>query len=641
MRKRTVVIGICALALIGIGAAPRYLEELRIGGGFGDAADGGADFDKSGNITTDGSVKATGEMEAGKDSTSRGLVTAWDGAGTNAPGTLKLGSTDGTVGYVFMSNDRSGLRISSSLPTSDTDGNWVKAKTVTDLSSPPAIGGTTPASGKFTTLEATGAVTASSASNAINVGTSCTMTAPPDIGSTTPNGIWANELYVRDDTSLGSELVTNGDMELDANWISSRWAAPVTNERSTEQKHGGTYSRKCVTNGINQGVMQTMTPIYGVGTRMALTFWYYGSGGDIQASIAMPDDPWSVYGSTTVTPTSTWQSATVYANITATHPIEILFLATSSAARTFYIDDVSVKRVGGTALISGPLGVGGAVTMNAGQVTLASTYPSASDRLFGSGTNAVVPVSRIIAQTTANMADGFGPSFQFEATDSGASNKVFGGIGAVRDGADTEGKAVIYAGTNGAEPVATFDHNLLTTVAGGLTVANDATVEGGDLICGVGSQTRGVLTAYHGASGNTPGVLKLASPNGTVHYFFAEDDGTLKVHSALPGSNSDGIEVGSQFSSTVTTFTTNDTTPSISGGRLFRVPGTWTTGNNITMFDSAVAGQEIVVIGGDSDCVVVDGGHLTLAGNWTAAAGKTLRLVFDGTDWYETSRADN
>jgi hypothetical protein len=174
-----------------------------------------------------------------------------------------------------------------------------------------------------------------------------------------------------------------------------------------------------------------------------------------------------------------------------------------------------------------------------------------------------------------------------------------------------------------------------------LLVDGTGTFTGGDLTCGVGSQTRGVLTAHHGASGNTPGVLKLGSPNGTVHYFFAEDDGTLKVHSALPGSNSDGIEVGSQFSSTVTTFTTNDTTPSISGGRLFRVPGTWTTGNNITMFDSAVAGQEIVVIGGDSDCVVVDGGHLMLAGNWTAAAGKTLSLVFDGTEWYETSRADN
>jgi hypothetical protein len=637
MRKRTVVIGICALALIGIGAAPRYLEELRIGGGYGDAADGGADFDKSGNIATDGSVKATGEMEAGKDSTSRGLVTAWDGAGTNAPGTLKLGSTDGTAGYVFMSNDRSGLRISSSLPTSDTDGNWLKAKTVTDLSSPPAIGGTTPASGKFTTLEATGAVTASSASNAINVGTLCTMTAPPDIGSTTPNGVWANELYARDDATLiGSEVVTNGDMEAASTWVAK--GTPTSQAQSSEQKHAGTYSWKIVSATSGDGIYQNLPGAYLPGARFAVTFWYYGTGGSLTSRIYGWTSS-STQGYTTVTPAASWQSATYYVSFAAANTCKIDFYIDS--VQTFYIDDVTVKLVGGDARVNGTFGVGGAAYFNAGQVTLASAYPSASDRLLGSGTNAIIPVSRLIAQTTGDMVDGFGPSFQFEATDSGASNKVFGGVGAVRDGADTEGKAVIYAGTNGAEPVATFDHNLLTTLAGGLTVVNDATVEGGDLICGVGSQTRGVLTAYHGASGNTPGVLKLASPNGTVRYFFAEDDGTLKVHSALPGSNSDGIEVGSQFSSTVTTFTTNDTTPSISGGRLFRVPGTWTTGNNITMFDSAVAGQEIVVIGGDSDCVVVDGGHLALAGNWTAAAGKTLRLVFDGTDWYETSRADN
>jgi hypothetical protein len=421
MRKRTVVIGICALALIGIGAAPRYLEELRIGGGYGEAADGGADFDKSGNIATDGSVKATGEMEAGKDSTSRGLVTAWDGAGTNAPGTLKLGSTDGTVGYVFMSNDRSGLRISSSLPTSDTDGNWLKAKTVTDLSSPPAIGGTTPASGKFTTLESTGAVT------------------------------------------LGGAL--------------------------------------------------------------------------------------------TLTQYSTYEA-------------------------------LQLRRP--TATVTAAVGM--------------SAYLNNSN-------NAYVNYGWALIGIDANTA-----------------------------GSET-GRFAVHLRNAGSGP--SSSPQLLVTGGGNMTVSGDATVEGGDLICGVGSQTRGVLTAHRGASGNTPGVLKLTSPNGTVHYFFAEDDGTLKVHSALPGSNSDGIEVGSQFSSTVTTFTTNDTTPSISGGRLFRVPGTWTTGNNITMFDSAVAGQEIVVIGGDSDCVVVDGGHLTLAGNWTAAAGKTLRLVFDGTDWYETSRADN
>jgi len=53
-----VVVGIGVL-LMAIGPAPRYLEELRIGGGFGDA-DGGADFDAQGNITTDGDIAVDG-----------------------------------------------------------------------------------------------------------------------------------------------------------------------------------------------------------------------------------------------------------------------------------------------------------------------------------------------------------------------------------------------------------------------------------------------------------------------------------------------------------------------------------------------------------------------------------------------------
>lgn len=94
-------------------------------------------------------------------------------------------------------------------------------------------------------------------------------------------------------------------------------------------------------------------------------------------------------------------------------------------------------------------------------------------------------------------------------------------------------------------------------------------------------------------------------------------------------------------SSTVTTFTANDTSPSVSAGNTFKIPGTWTAANNITAFDDGAAGQRIVIIGGDDDCVVEDGGTLALAGNWTASAGDVLELVHDGTGWYEVGRSDN
>ncbi|HOT50506.1 MAG TPA: hypothetical protein PLI07_05985, partial [Candidatus Hydrogenedentes bacterium] len=125
MRKWTLITGLSALALMGMGATPRYLEELRIGGGYHEAADGGADFDKAGNISTDGSVVADGGLEAGREGAARGVATAWDGSGGDAPGCLRLGTANGSEGYVFLSNDRAGLRVSATLPAADTDGAYL------------------------------------------------------------------------------------------------------------------------------------------------------------------------------------------------------------------------------------------------------------------------------------------------------------------------------------------------------------------------------------------------------------------------------------------------------------------------------------------------------------------------------------
>ena len=82
---------------------------------------------------------------------------------------------------------------------------------------------------------------------------------------------------------------------------------------------------------------------------------------------------------------------------------------------------------------------------------------------------------------------------------------------------------------------------------GSLDVEGDLNVDGGDVDAGTDGGTRGVVTAWDGSGGSAPGVLKLASPDGTVWYFFVEDDGTFKVHSALPTANGQGTIVGMQF----------------------------------------------------------------------------------------------
>jgi len=58
--------------------------------------------------------------------------------------------------------------------------------------------------------------------------------------------------------------------------------------------------------------------------------------------------------------------------------------------------------------------------------------------------------------------------------------------------------------------------------------------------------SQGTLTLWDGSGGNTPGYVRIGSPNGTVWYLFVEDDGTVKVHNAAPTANADGSAIGDQ-----------------------------------------------------------------------------------------------
>jgi len=52
------------MALPSMGPRPRYLEELRIGGGFDSAPDGGVDMDRSGNVASNGDFTVGGLLDA-------------------------------------------------------------------------------------------------------------------------------------------------------------------------------------------------------------------------------------------------------------------------------------------------------------------------------------------------------------------------------------------------------------------------------------------------------------------------------------------------------------------------------------------------------------------------------------------------
>lgn len=97
-----------------IGPSPRYLEELRIGGGYGDADDGGADFERTGDISADGSIVADGDLAVGGNVAAMGDLDG-DGdviAGPNSA-SFTLNPQSASVGGVYSAPNKNVGTISA------------------------------------------------------------------------------------------------------------------------------------------------------------------------------------------------------------------------------------------------------------------------------------------------------------------------------------------------------------------------------------------------------------------------------------------------------------------------------------------------------------------------------------------------
>jgi hypothetical protein len=100
--------------------------------------------------------------------------------------------------------------------------------------------------------------------------------------------------------------------------------------------------------------------------------------------------------------------------------------------------------------------------------------------------------------------------------------------------------------------------------------------------------------------------------------------------------DSQKIEAQSSFAAnnagTFGTFSASDTTPSVSGGNLWK---THASSQTLTTFDDGVAGQIITVI--STDAVTFDVTGTTLKGGTVdivTASGDVTNWVYDGTNWY-------
>lgn len=83
----------------------------------------------------------------------------------------------------------------------------------------------------------------------------------------------------------------------------------------------------------------------------------------------------------------------------------------------------------------------------------------------------------------------------------------------------------------------------------------------------------------------------------------------------------------------------NDTSPSVGRATKYFITNAGST--SVTTFDDAVAGNVYTFVATNSNTTLVDGSNLKIAGNYAMTADDCIRLLYDGTNFYELGRSTN
>jgi hypothetical protein len=249
-------------------------------------------------------------------------------------------------------------------------------------------------------------------------------------------------------------------MEADSGW--GAWSTPATNERSTEQKYLGTYSRKVVGDSNGDGIISgTITTV--VGKLYKASCYLYVSSTDAPISpFATETTGWSIIGNYIgggISATGSWQ------------PYSFYFVATTTGtafgvrqyggtASTFYVDYVSVRQVQTTWTRAGTntleidpaVGSGGALKITyvdnagGGSVTMADadnlsanlvvgeTYQKTFKTAVSAGNSVVVEIrdtaDTVLASYTETATTLTSHTLYFKATHATTNKIGFSGMGA-------------------------------------------------------------------------------------------------------------------------------------------------------------------------------------------------------------------
>jgi len=89
----------------------------------------------------------------------------------------------------------------------------------------------------------------------------------------------------------------------------------------------------------------------------------------------------------------------------------------------------------------------------------------------------------------------------------------------------------------------------------------------------------------------------------------------------------------------VATGTNNDTTPDLDGNRILKIAST--SSCSIATITGCVAGMPFTILKTTTHASMsaIDGTYFKLAGNWNGGIDDNITLVWDGTTYFELSRA--
>ncbi|MBN2310870.1 MAG: hypothetical protein JXR94_17985 [Candidatus Hydrogenedentes bacterium] len=622
MKKRFIVLAACAALLVGMGPAPRYLEELRVGGGYNELVDGGADFDRNGDIATNGQVTVGSGAIRFDDPSDSFVLGTRDGSATVDAIAITQGSPDVAVAGDLDAGgaDGSDHRVSV---TAGTDHDAYVDLNEGDS----AYGGSLWYDGgagrlHLGTRDGAGLIDAL----AIDRGS-------PDVtlaGMLKWTGATGQTLSMDWRPVGASGNVYGARLNAYPEPAGASTAGYVN--FTLDQKYRGTAGCTGNVSGFLLINNPPDTPGVGLSLLRGLVCGLY----DYDAT------PGAV---TEVRLIEVGQFGGCGAYFGNVYGLDIGAL--SKGAQRNY--GIRIGNVGGGSIDNY------AIYTGTGRVRLGDDLSCVGDGSFSGGDVELgTDTSARGVLTCWDGAGGAAPGCVRLCSPDGSPWFLF----AADDGAVRVHNALPTANSDGSlvGPSCTAD------LADGAQVAH---VDAAETITGAwdfsgaplgdGDISDAITAGKFAGSGSVTDAVDLDSAEVAGQLADAKVSDTITVGSggdlsAPPaigattpnaGAFTGLTATGVLRASTVTVFTADDTTPSVAAGNVFKVPTTWTAGHDVTALDDGAAGQIVYVIGGDGDCAFTDGAGLQLAGDWTASPGDALTLAHDGSGWVELARSDN